>query len=296
MKKFIPLLILMLITCSDTVKLIETSTEKCIPSAEVCNNTDDDCDKIIDNEEIIGVKPCYTSNTSELLNGICRFGVQRCLTGKEVCIGEVKPQEEICNGVDDNCNGQTDEGFSNAGLDLVFAIDYSGSMTDNIQAINEVVSTWTSSLANRQNVRFALIGIPPYDYGYDATVHVILNFTDYNTFNLALQKNKNVGPNGSEPSIDAVYKLSNPANPLGMNWTQGYTKAILLFTDEAPQSFTNTPTTEAEAIAMAKTNLVKVFVFTNDSTWLAWNTYPLSSSSVLLSTVIEAALSKTQCQ
>lgn len=296
MKKLIPLLILMLITCSDTVKLVDVPPEKCIPKQEICNNFDDDCDKIIDNEDQIGVKPCYSGDTSELINGVCRFGVSRCIKGKEICIGEIRPQQETCNGLDDNCNGQVDEGFSRSGLDIVFAIDYSGSMADKIQAINSVVSQWTNAIANKPNVRLALLGIPAYEQGRDGAVEILVNFTNYYFFNKAIQENKYAGANGSEPSIDAIYKVSDPTNPLGLNWTTGYTKVLFVFTDEWPQSFTYTPISELEALNMANSNSVTVFIFTSDPQWRGWNTYPLTNSSVLLTVDIEAAILQTYCK
>lgn len=296
MKKLIPLLILMLITCSDTVKLVDVPPEKCIPKQETCNNVDDDCDKIVDNEDQIGIKPCYSGNTSDLLNGVCRFGVERCINGKEVCIGQIKPIEELCNGLDDDCDGQTDEGYSSAGLDIVFAIDYSGSMSDKISTINAVVSSWTNTFANKQNIRLALVGIPPYEDGYDATVKILSNLTDYYSFNTILQENKYAGANGNEPSIDAIYKISDPTNPLGINWRSNYGKAIFVFTDEWPQSYTSIQITEVEALAMANNNSVRVFIFTTDNNWRAWHTYPLTSSSALLSIDIESAISQAYCK
>lgn len=296
MKKFIPLIILMFMTCRETVKITDTAPEKCIPRQEICNNFDDDCDKIIDNEDQIGVKPCYSGDTSELINGVCRFGVARCIRGKEVCIGEIKPQQEICNGFDDNCNGQVDEGFSASGLDIVFAIDYSGSMSDKIQKINGVVSQWSNSIANKPNVHLALIAIPSYEEGRDATVEVLSNFTNYYFFNRALQDNKYAGANGNEPSIDAIYKVSDPTNPLGLNWTVGYTKTLFVFTDEWPQSFTNTPISENEARNMAINNSIKVFIFTDDPQWNGWETYLLTNTSAQLTIDIEAAILKTYCQ
>ncbi len=50
-------------------------------------------------------RPC----SSEV--GACRIGVQICEQGVwGECIGAVFPTEEICDGVDNNCNGQVDEG------------------------------------------------------------------------------------------------------------------------------------------------------------------------------------------
>ncbi|MDP3275590.1 MAG: MopE-related protein, partial [Deltaproteobacteria bacterium] len=46
--------------------------------------------------------PCAVGRTS------CPGGP----TGNTVCTQQVGPSTEVCNGVDDNCNGQTDEGIA----------------------------------------------------------------------------------------------------------------------------------------------------------------------------------------
>ncbi len=96
---------------------------------EICNGKDDDCDGLVD-EEVKGCKakpckegeivPCYRSEKGCTLNpdgsfkcrGICRVGTKVCLKGHvwSSCKGEILPKsKEICNKVDDNCNGFIDE-------------------------------------------------------------------------------------------------------------------------------------------------------------------------------------------
>ena len=73
------------------------------PGPETCNNVDDDCDGIID-----GLTRSCGSDV-----GNCQPGIERCTAGvwdTSVCIGEVGPSPELCNTLDDNCNGQIDEG------------------------------------------------------------------------------------------------------------------------------------------------------------------------------------------
>jgi hypothetical protein len=82
---------------------------------EVCDNPiDEDCDGSID-EGCVCVDemmvPCYNGEVLTRGVGECRDGLQRCT---ESVFGECEdarlPTQEVCNGLDDNCNGQTDEG------------------------------------------------------------------------------------------------------------------------------------------------------------------------------------------
>lgn len=44
------------------------------------------------------------------LSGICASGITVCESGELVCSHHAEPSDEICNGADDDCDGQTDEG------------------------------------------------------------------------------------------------------------------------------------------------------------------------------------------
>ncbi len=86
------------------------------PSVETCNDLDDDCDGVIDD----GVtRPCYTGAPSTRGIGACHDGLNTCSAGVfgTACYNEVLPAvHEVCgNHVDDDCNGQVDEGCSTDG-------------------------------------------------------------------------------------------------------------------------------------------------------------------------------------
>lgn len=74
------------------------------PKPEECNGQDDDCDG--DTDEGVDGKPCELKNTY----GVC-IGKTTCLGGKEKCEG-FYASPEVCNGIDDDCDGKTDEGYS----------------------------------------------------------------------------------------------------------------------------------------------------------------------------------------
>ena len=70
---------------------------------ETCNGADDDCDGDTDEDADLG--PCEITTAGV---GTC-VGVQACVEGNHICAGQT-PKPEECNGVDDNCDGFTDEG------------------------------------------------------------------------------------------------------------------------------------------------------------------------------------------
>ncbi|MFO0755928.1 MAG: MopE-related protein [Byssovorax sp.] len=53
---------------------------------------------------------CYSGSAQTLGVGLCHAGVQTCTLGHfGACTGEVVPDAEICDGKDNDCDGQVDE-------------------------------------------------------------------------------------------------------------------------------------------------------------------------------------------
>jgi hypothetical protein len=98
--------------------------------AEVCDGKDNDCDGLVDDSVTDVGQPCDTScagfKNACVAAGTCKFplstcsgaccgtctqGKTACTNGGKVCQPGAGPALEICDGKDNNCDGQIDEGF-----------------------------------------------------------------------------------------------------------------------------------------------------------------------------------------
>jgi hypothetical protein len=95
--------------CNDTSAAIHPG------ATETCNGSDDNCNGAVDESSLSPLQPltqsCYSGPSNTVGVGVCRTGTQTCSGGSfGNCDGEIIPTAEVCNGQDDNCDGQTDEG------------------------------------------------------------------------------------------------------------------------------------------------------------------------------------------
>jgi MYXO-CTERM domain-containing protein len=73
------------------------------PSPEICDGIDNDCDGTVD-EAAFGINMACGVNQPP-----CTTGVTACVNGALVCQGGVTPTAEVCDGIDNDCDGLTDE-------------------------------------------------------------------------------------------------------------------------------------------------------------------------------------------
>ncbi|PKN31469.1 MAG: hypothetical protein CVU63_23770, partial [Deltaproteobacteria bacterium HGW-Deltaproteobacteria-20] len=93
---------------------------ECIVSApddSTCDGVDNDCSGEMD--EDYAVRQCYTGmgcsdngDGTFACQGQCTPGQTLCSGGREQCQNQVGPVVEICDGLDNDCDGASDEGFN----------------------------------------------------------------------------------------------------------------------------------------------------------------------------------------
>jgi len=86
----------------------------CVPAGdEVCNGYDDDCDGAVD-EELEPDEPGLAPPCATGAAGVCALGTTLCTDGEIVCQPFEAPSAEICDLLDNDCDGQVDEELRNA--------------------------------------------------------------------------------------------------------------------------------------------------------------------------------------
>jgi hypothetical protein len=295
-------------------------------STEDCNNFDDDCDQAID-EDLYAV--CYTGPVDTLGIGACIPGEFTCDAGiwghfdgglfiEGYCKDEVIPSEEICNGLDDDCDGDTDWGYEIDDHDILFIVDWSGSMTDEIAAVMIALNQFAKKFSDEKVLQWA-IAIGPLDTpgtSYKDQLRLHQNLIGFSNFMAAMSSLDMSNATGAyEMLLDAIYlSLQNIADPGSMtnpvstlqwygavgesyppkdqfyvNWRPNVKRIVIVFSDEPQQSFFMPKLTASDIIKQAQsTPELKIYVFSTSDTW-EWDEIAISTGGKYFDLTASAA-------
>jgi hypothetical protein len=81
-----------------------------VPAGEACDNLDNDCDSVTDENNPQGGGACNTG-----MAGVCAVGHQQCNGGALGCVADSTASAEVCDGLDNDCDTGTDEGNPGGG-------------------------------------------------------------------------------------------------------------------------------------------------------------------------------------
>ena len=244
------------------------------PFPEMCNNFDDDCDDLID-EDLFA--DCYSGEPETMGVGICKAGELMCMEGTwgnyaelggqksfvaDYCKDEVLPYpEDLCNDSDDNCDGIVEKEMEET--DILFIIDGSGSMGDEIGAVVSALSMFSANYSDSTVIQWGLLVGPVGGLGKD---HLSMqqNLTGFFQFIPALSNLAAAYLSGGHEMLyDALYlsihNLVDPADlptqvtdlswksivgdstpslqAFEVNWREDAHRVVIVFSDEEGQSY-----------------------------------------------------------
>jgi len=283
---------------------------------EKCNNFDDNCNQLID-EDLYSA--CYTGPEGTLMVGICEPGIMTCDAGTwgnydddedfipYYCKEEITPQEEICNGLDDDCDGITDWGEEMKETDVLFIVDWSGSMSDEMDAVMIALNQFAQNFSDEEVIKWAFMRGPVATSSFSSKERLelqqdLVGFSDY-LASLASMDSSSATMNTSyEMILDAIYlavhnitsmlniqipdlqwsgpagvypwdvdESSPPLQNFKVSWRPAADRIVIVFTDEHPQSYLEPELIlEDVKLAVSNTPQFKLYTFSRVSHKIPW--------------------------
>jgi hypothetical protein len=221
---------------------------------EVCNNHDDDCNELIDDDPFTESgyleEYCYEGEPPETAGvGVCEGGFRVCDGGDELpetggwgsCEGQVLPVLERCNDRDDDCDGLADNRVSEeVKYDICFFVDISASITplEMEGIVNAIINI---AIAADSDHRYCLVVFGGEENGGDGFIVQNIGTIEELVGGLGIMLLLSAG--AVEPGYDVLYDALAPFVPGASNsirWRSSYTDfatpIFILFSDEEPQS------------------------------------------------------------
>jgi hypothetical protein len=234
------------------------------PTDEICDGVDNNCNGTID-EGIANATAvvCYEGPDGTLGVGECRAGIRYCTDGSfgGPCDSQVLPVLERCDNLDNDCDGEVDEGFDTRGVDLIFVIDISGSFRDEIDSMVQGIAPLLDDPIT-STFRFGLVVVgaragddlrPAYHLA-----RMVSDFVPADEFLSVIEAGRIIPSAGQEPTIDTMYWSMNE---YPFSWRPDAQKVIITMTDEEAQTMFSHPRTCFEIAEHADNYGFELFVF-----------------------------------
>jgi hypothetical protein len=239
----------------------------------------------------------------------------------ELCLDEVTPMEEdICNGEDTNCDGVIEKEIE--ATDILFIVDMSGSMLDDINAVTSALSQFALYYSDSEVLQWGLVLIAVEEFDsatgeFGEKLKIEINLTDFESFMTAFSSlDTTQMEGGDEQSLDAIYlSLQNiigseifdvgsaawysgyadiSSEPekenWNINWREDAKRVIITFTDEEPQSYLIPTMTQNNVIAAIEAVPdLSFYVFTSGFGKLWWDDFTTSSAKAKMEELSSSA-------
>ena len=219
--------------CDEGVWLCKPVAE---PIEEVCNGIDDDCDCEVDE----GIDTLFFYPEEEYPNtvgiGECRPGLLRCFNGQNLLIPSTVPIDEVCDGIDNDCDFFIDEDFLEEPQSFLIALDISGSMGPVTAVLRDVICDFAIGAQN--DSLFAVVTFGDAD-PTPTYVNLRQDFADAAETCVTMGLAPTWGSGGQEYALEAALVSG------GLNWTESVERNVIIFTDEPlqliiPESYVET--------------------------------------------------------
>jgi hypothetical protein len=291
---------------------------------EKCNNFDDNCNQEIDEDLYTA---CYTGPEGTLLVGICEPGVMTCDAGTWgnynqdeefvpfYCKDEIVPQEEICNGIDDDCDGITDWGEEMKDTDVLFIVDWSGSMSDEMDAVMIALNQFAQNFSDEEVIKWAFVRGPVADAPIYSKERLelqqdLIGFSDFLLSLSGMDSSMQTMQTAYEMILDAIYLAVHnitsilpspisdfqwsgaagiypldviesvpPLQSFKISWRPGAERIIIVFSDEHPQSYLVPQLTEEKVkTAVSGVPQLKLYTFSRNNNKIPWEALAISGN------------------
>ena len=251
--------------------------------------------------------------------GICLPGEMTCEAGTwghyddsedfvaYYCKDEITPQEEICNGLDDDCDGIADWGEEMKETDVLFIVDWSGSMNDEMDAVMVALNQFAQNYSDEEVIKWSFMRGPVAWGDDEERLELVQDLTGFSDFLSSLANmgggNGQIGNTTAfEMLLDAIYiavnnitstlpkaiadltwiglnpgigpavvESSPPLQNFNISWRSGADRIIIVFSDEPPQSFLVPELTLSEVKdSVAGTPQLKLYTFSKSNGITQW--------------------------